>query len=252
MANLIPREFNALTCEAIGYYVYALIDPRDQKPFYVGKGKDNRIFAHSNDALSSEFQTDKLDTVRDIIQASLTVKHVVLRHGLDEKTALVVESTLLDFASFFHLDLTNLVAGHHASTFGAMTTDELNRKFNAPLLDVLGDDCVIININRRYREAKETQSFYDVTKGYWAMADPTNSGRRYVLSEYKSFIVEVFEVEKWYSTVVGKRSRWGFEGRVAPDNIRELYFNRKIFKQQGAANPISYNLQKPKSPISAK
>ena len=138
--------FNALTCEAIGYYVYALIDPRDQKPFYVGKGTGNRVFAHSADALMSEVQTDKLDTIREIIKARLNVEHVILRHGLDEKVALEIESTLLDFANFFQLDLKNLVAGHHSSTFGAMTTDELNRKFNAPPLEVLGQDLSLIHI----------------------------------------------------------------------------------------------------------
>lgn len=247
MTKTLLNEFNALTCEAIDYYVYALIDPRDQKPFYVGKGTENRVFAHANDALNTEERTDKLDTVREVVNSGLEVKHVILRHGLDEKTALIVESTVLDFASFFYMDLTNLVAGRHSSTFGAMTTDELNRKFNAPPLEGLGDDCVIININRRYREAKGTQSFYDVTKGYWAMANPTNSGLKYVLSEYRSFIVEVFVVEKWYPAEVGGRTRWGFEGHVAPSHIRELYFNRKIFKQRGAANPVSYRLQKPKA-----
>lgn len=33
MSNSTQQEFNARTTEAIGYYVYALIDPRDQKPF---------------------------------------------------------------------------------------------------------------------------------------------------------------------------------------------------------------------------
>ncbi len=28
------------------YYVYALIDPRNQKPFYLGKGTKNRMYQH--------------------------------------------------------------------------------------------------------------------------------------------------------------------------------------------------------------
>lgn len=33
----------------LGYYVYLYIDPRDNRPFYVGKGKNNRVFAHLDD-----------------------------------------------------------------------------------------------------------------------------------------------------------------------------------------------------------
>ena len=32
--------------QKLGYYVYALADPRDNKIFYIGKGINNRIFQH--------------------------------------------------------------------------------------------------------------------------------------------------------------------------------------------------------------
>jgi hypothetical protein len=32
-------EFPTLVQERLGYYVYVLIDPRVNRPFYVGKGK---------------------------------------------------------------------------------------------------------------------------------------------------------------------------------------------------------------------
>ena len=34
------------------YYVYCLVDPRNNQPFYIGKGKDNRVFAHRQAALN--------------------------------------------------------------------------------------------------------------------------------------------------------------------------------------------------------
>lgn len=32
------------------FYVYALIDPKTNKPFYIGKGKDDRIKQHFSEA----------------------------------------------------------------------------------------------------------------------------------------------------------------------------------------------------------
>ncbi len=240
------KEFDSSVIDKISYYVYALIDPRDSKPFYVGKGLGNRVFNHAQAAIETPISTDKLDKVREIIAAEQTVKHVILRHGLDEKTSLIVESAVLDFASHFQLELTNLVSGHHSSTYGVMSCDEVQRKYLAPPLEELGDSCVIININRQYKQAKQTKSFYEVTRASWKMADPNKRNLKFVLSEFQGFIVEVFEVDRWYQVDNSSNSRWAFDGHVAPNSIRDKYFNRKIYKQRGAANPISYVLQSPK------
>ena len=35
------------------YYVYALVDPRNQKVFYIGKGKGDRVSNHIDEALDN-------------------------------------------------------------------------------------------------------------------------------------------------------------------------------------------------------
>ena len=53
----IINAFNQQTIESLAYYVYALIDPRDNRIFYIGKGKGNRIFQHAKDALDCNDQS---------------------------------------------------------------------------------------------------------------------------------------------------------------------------------------------------
>jgi hypothetical protein len=229
------KEFDSSVIDKICYCVYALIDSRDNKPFYVGKGVGNRVFNHAQAAIETNDQSEKLGKVREIITEGHEIDHVILRHSLDKKTALIVESAVLDFASHFQLELTDLVSGHHSSTFGVMSCDEVQRKYLAPPLQELGNDCVIININKKYKNAKQAKSFYEVTRYAWAMKNPIERGIKYVLSEYQGFIVEVFEVTRWYIDVVDGRTRWAFDGHVAQRTPFHMCFNHQ--KQRSRTKP---------------
>lgn len=50
------------------YYVYLLVDPTNQKPFYVGKGSSSRVFCHVPQALSGE-DSLKAIKIREIVSA---------------------------------------------------------------------------------------------------------------------------------------------------------------------------------------
>ena len=241
------KNFDRKTAENIGSYVYCLTDPRTNQPFYIGKGKGNRIFAHAMNALDNPSESDKIGIIKDIMSDNLTVGHVIVQHGLDEATAFAIETALIDFAIHFGAGLANIVLGHKSSAFGIMTVDEVHRKYHAPPLEELGEGCVIININKTYRRAKGTKSFYEATRQSWAMADKRIPSLKYVLSEYGGFVVEVFEVDYWYKIEnPSGRDRWAFEGKQAPDAIRSLYLNRSMKKKPGQANPIAYRLSPPK------
>ena len=43
---MTTHSFDSAESEALGFYVYLYTDPRNEKPFYVGKGKGNRAFSH--------------------------------------------------------------------------------------------------------------------------------------------------------------------------------------------------------------
>jgi len=82
--------FSQSVIEQLLSYVYLLRDPRSGSVFYVGKGKANRVFDHVTCALTEPTESDKLDTIREIVSSGKVVEHYILRHGLSEAAAFEV------------------------------------------------------------------------------------------------------------------------------------------------------------------
>jgi hypothetical protein len=243
--------FDNLTAEKLEYYVYALINPITNKPFYIGKGKDNRVFAHKEDVLNNKDNTIsslKAEEIVTILNSGLDIEHIIIRHGLKESESFLLESTLIDFINFFDEKLKNIVLGHESNFYGIKTTDEIIRLYNAPKLEELFHEVIIININRNYLKAKSNNSsIYEATKQAWVIGEPKRSIVKFALAEYQGIIIGVFEIENWYPIQTNNNtnnSRWGFNGKKADSEISDLYMNKSILhvKKPGAANPIRYKL----------
>ena len=82
------KEFSHKTIEALGYYVYVYSDPDTRRPFYVGKGKGNRVFNHMDD----QSENEKVRKINDIKARGKEPNIEILAHGLDEKTAFNLDS----------------------------------------------------------------------------------------------------------------------------------------------------------------
>jgi hypothetical protein len=239
--------FDNKTIEHLGHYVYVLIHPESNAPFYIGMGSSNRVFDHKNDALRTRDESLKLDTIRKIKDLGLEVNHIIVRHGLNRKEALEVEASLIDFGNYLGFDLSNLASGHHVESKGLMTSDEIIRLHNAQPLYELHHSAIIININKNYFRGNSSDAIYQATKQSWVIAAHRRNTIKYALAEYSGIIIEVFEIEDWYSIHVPnkkRQNRWGFNGKIAPDVVRDLYINKTIAhtKKRGAANPIKYRL----------
>jgi hypothetical protein len=104
--------------EKLGWYVYALRDPRDGAVFYAGKGIGNRVYQHARQVRKLAGQSSdqlKLATIRDIHDAGLEVGVEIIRHRIpDEKSAYEVEAAVIDTLALMGSDLTNLLGGHGA------------------------------------------------------------------------------------------------------------------------------------------
>jgi uncharacterized protein len=220
-----------------------LVDPNGV-PFYIGKGVDNRVFAHAKATLYDDATGLKLGKIREIISnTGKPPKAFLVRWQLTEQESFLVESALIDFSELLGLKLTNLVLGHGSYNAGIMSVEEAMATFSAQKLNRLLDPCIIININRTKKRTSSEADIFEATRGDWVVAEKQR--------EKRGLIVGVFKVEKWYPVGVEtksgqKKTRWRFDGSVAPKEIQEKYLNKSIahVKMQGASNPIRYSLGK--------
>lgn len=244
------QNFSPRTEEALEYYVYLLVDPRDGKIFYVGKGKGDRVFAHVHCAIATEGDSDKLNTIRDIQRAGLEVRHYIVRHGLEEKEAFLVESVLIDLLTFRDFssvaNITNIQAGHHQFDRGIKTAEELEALYNGGELQEHGitDRVLVININRTYDQHRDEENgLYDATRKSWKLSPNRAQNVQYVLGEYRGVVRAIFVPERWNHEEDNDK-RWMFEGyEVTEQNNPEVYhryINKHLPKAKGTQNPLHY------------
>lgn len=102
--------------EILGHYVYLLIDPRDGRPFYVGKGRGERANSHEIAALAenvtlpddpsgtSKVQPElsaKTARIAEIHNAGLRPEVWIARYGMTQSEYTAVEAVLIDVLSRF-------------------------------------------------------------------------------------------------------------------------------------------------------
>ena len=255
--RIMTELFSQKTQEELKSYVYILIDPRDNKIFYVGKGYGNRVFSHINEVIFNPSVTEKLETIRAIKTDNLKVKHFIVKHGLEEKEALIVESVLIDFLTFRDFaevaKISNIVAGHNSFNQGIKTVNECEILYNCEVLkkEDIKHKVLVININKTYDNKRKKKSddpvydrpnIYEATRGWWVLDKNRAENSDFVLAEYKGVIRAIFKPEKWVQDIEYRGTkRWGFEGsEITAKEILDIYMNKEVPKIRGMANPIRY------------
>jgi hypothetical protein len=90
------------------FFVYDLIDPRDGKVFYVGKGQKKRPYAHEREAINGK-QSAKCDKIREILASGNKVKIDIVKRFCDEAEAYQYEADRIDQIGL--ANLTNSIPG---------------------------------------------------------------------------------------------------------------------------------------------
>jgi uncharacterized protein len=234
------NEFPRSVIDQLGYYVYLLVDPLTNKVFYVGKGTENRIFAHINSAIASPLESDKLARIRSIQSQGFEVQHYIIRHGLTEKEAFEVEAALIDYIDI--RELTNIVAGHDSDSRGLMQITDIIAKYLAPEIEIV-EPVILITVNRLFRRNMNDDELYEITRGNWVTKERRRSKAKYAFCVYNGTVRQVYQIQRWFpikarSKDAKTQNRWRFDGVIAQD--LQHYVGGNVEKYVGGQNPIRY------------
>ena len=248
-----------------GFYVYALIDPRNNQVFYIGKGIGNRVFSHEIESgKSPKSEKAKLKRIQEIEAAGFDVKRIIVNWSMTESEAFAAEAALINMLSFLSADmLTNAVAGHHVHE--AMTVEDFDLLYGAEHLkqEDIQHSIMVIKINKLYRKGMNPKELYDIVRGNWraSMASIQKRNVEYVFGVYNQLIVAVYKPDEWHyvhdridvpqiddldeKTLEQGKDRVYFVCRdyESLDENQQFYLHKSIADlkvNQSSQNPITY------------
>lgn len=251
-------EFNPDVHEKLKFYVYRLVDPRNGKTFYVGKGKGNRVFEHANAVDFSFYKNSvirptednddpaKIRIIAEIKRKGLEVIHIIQRWGMSDSTALEVESAFIDYFGLEHLS--NKQKGHDDER-GMRWTDDLNNELSAkpfedydPKKPTKCPKFILIKIND-YSINLKNGDLYEAVRASWRINPDIANKYPYVLAVRYGIVVGVYQINEkgWKKTADGKRAF--FDGTDAPNKIKKHFLDKRIperFRKKGLSNPCLY------------
>lgn len=228
------RKFDSKTKEALGYYVYALVNPDGNKIFYIGKASGNdRAFDHLRPMAG---EGEKAEAIAEIRRKNYEPIVHILRHGLkDNYMAEEVEAAIIDTIGLENL--TNLCRGKRIDR-GRITAEVIERRFGSKPVKVsdIGEPVMKIFINQSYSPTLTEQQLYDVTRQFWhevgrdvrQLNEDGALPYATALAIVESTVVMAYHVQAWFpaGTTMSSRpwtgknsgNRWEFVGRPLPQH----------------------------------
>ena len=214
-------------------YVYALIDPRDRRIFYIGKGGGNagdgndRPLHHLDEARfalnnPTVARSAKVNRILEIWETGENVEWCVVRHGLENDISFHVEAALIDLLEIsVNGSCLNVQRGHGGAEHGLLDRQELQALAATPVNPNENSDFLNLNIFvfpiQRALDAGATP--YEATRATWVVGkefihiDPARAPIAVGVS--RGIVRGAFYVQEWNQAADGKR--WEFRGNSKND-----------------------------------
>ncbi len=225
------------------YYVYCLVDPRDNKIFYVGKGTGNRVFTHEKYALGKInkeelFNKEELNnndrkylfsdehlkvfTIKDIFKEGKEVKRFIINFGLTEKEAFTSEATLINFFKIVKSKaLTNKISGY--GNIGG-TVEKLEEMFGFEPIskdDITADELILAvkirnafslgkDETKDYQNKSDDENLKSRTLGRWNVAKKNLDKIKYVIGVHtgiENAVVSAYKIERYKEVSISNNKK---------------------------------------------
>ena len=228
-------------------YVYCEISDDNRRiPIYIGKGKSDRCFSHLNNL--GDLSVLKNKKINDLLKEN-RLGIDILAYGIDDKTALAIESACIDLMGIDNL--ANVVRGQ-GDNVKRVPLNELTNLLMEKTIKVAPEHKgVSILINRDYRPTFGDLELFEYTRGIWTKKMKTISGdAKYAYATFKGVVKEVYEIHSWVPAGTQEyftrnldperlaKARWEFVGKKAPDKLRELYIGKIIKRKRSYGDPF--------------
>jgi hypothetical protein len=236
------EKFDDVAAKKIKFYVYALVDPRTNKVFYVGKGKKNRWYDHIDSANKPKPKEDlslKLSTIAEIHKSGNKVGVHLIRHGIASETvAYEIEAAVIHAYRLMgkvDVDLTNIAEVHNPE-HGLMGVGLAQSIYNAMPAPKIVEPVVILKISQNWYPDMPAEELMETTTGWWQYRK-VQENAKYAFAVSSGVIREVYRIKSWRERREGDRGykrsdrskpRWGFPDgcEVAPEMSH--YLNKSV------------------------
>ncbi len=230
---------------ALGSYVYRLIDPRNGETFYVGKGKEQRVFDHARGVVGDpdQYSADpKVERIHEIRALGMDVQHIIHRHGMSDTSAREVEAALIDA----YPGLFNRVSGSGSNDRGTRHVNEIVQEYSAE--EFLVRECLIlISIGQLWRE----RGVYGAVRGLWKLNIERAENYKLVLAHIRGVVRGAYRPQEWLMGTAENfpleggqiPKRIGFEGKEAEQEVWDAYVGKRVpatYRKRGAQAPCRY------------
>ena len=234
-AKMISR-FSKNTINAIGYYVYGLRYPRKQDYFYIGKGKGNRVFSHVKQTSARGISDPKFDII-STLRSEGGPEIDIIRHGLTEQEALLLESALIDVLGVDQI--ANKVKGFNSEKYGLMSPKNIEAQYKGkPLVKPIKAVC--FKINRAWRRNMSALELYEMTRGNWRLSLARAENAEFGIGLTDGVIRSIYKIHSWEKVPERSPERYRFIGYEIDEMKRYLGHSLAFHPNHRVRGPLFY------------